>query len=184
MKKNQAKEIVDKVIADLRRMDATLSGDDTPLISVWDEIKEQVQNEESYYWDTYVETMRSLLSYFINEAREAGTFVYPPFCDEEDDEEEIEDAYLEMLLARAEHEPIECRPFDFTYFCYPLVDFTVYGKVLKRTGIDTCHAKVFSKAAPHGETGTVQVSRIECLLTEAEFDMAMQLDWPETWNGD
>jgi len=182
--KKKAKAIIDRVVSDLRRMEATLSGDETPLASVWDEIKEQVQNEESFYWDTYVEIMKEFLASAIMDAKEAGTFVLPPYCDEDDVDEDIEDAYLQILLSRAEQEPIDCRPFDFKYFCYPLLDFTANGMVLKRTGLDTCHAKVYSKAVRYGETGTVNVSRIECVLSEDDFHLAEQQGWPETWDCD
>jgi hypothetical protein len=39
-------QILDQVVSNLQSMNATLSGDDSPLASVWDEIKEQVQNEQ------------------------------------------------------------------------------------------------------------------------------------------
>ncbi len=182
--KAKENKIIDQVVSDLRRMEATLSGDDSALMSVWDEIKEQVQNEESFYWDTYVETMRDFISCAIMDAKEAGNFVLPPYCEEDDPDDEIEEAYLQLLLSRAESEPIECRPFDYQYFCYRLLDFTAYGMVLKRTGLSTCLAKVFSVAAPSGETGTVEVSRIDCLLTEDEFKAAEKQRWPETWDCD
>ena len=40
----------------MQRQPATLSGDDTVLKSVWDEVCVQVQHEHSFYWDVY-ETM-------------------------------------------------------------------------------------------------------------------------------
>jgi hypothetical protein len=175
-----ADEIVDRVVSVLRGMDATLSGDDSPLASVWDEIKEQVQNEQSIYWDVYWEIMKDLVAGTIEEAKESGEVEPPPYCDS-DDQQEIEDAFLEILLSRAEEEPVECVPFDFQYFCYPILDFTVYGIVLKRTGLGTCQAKVFSVAAPSGEIGTVQVSKIDCLLSEDDFLSAQKKGWPEKW---
>ena len=50
--------VSDKTIRALQGMtDANmlLSGDDSGLINVWEEICVQLQNEESFYWDTYVE---------------------------------------------------------------------------------------------------------------------------------
>ena len=41
----------------LRTLGATLSGDDTVLGNVWDEICVQVQYEESIFWDAYKETV-------------------------------------------------------------------------------------------------------------------------------
>jgi len=42
-------------------MDAGLSGDDSGLKNVWDEIVVQVQGEQSYDWDTYLLTMTCLI---------------------------------------------------------------------------------------------------------------------------
>ena len=63
-----AKQLSDKLIkesiAALEQMDANemLSGDDSVLKNVWEEICVQVQGEESVFWDAYVETIESLLS--------------------------------------------------------------------------------------------------------------------------
>ena len=63
-----AKQLSDKLIkesiAALEQMDANemLSGDDSGLKNVWEEICVQVQGEESVFWDAYVETIESLLS--------------------------------------------------------------------------------------------------------------------------
>jgi hypothetical protein len=161
-------------------MDATLSGDDSPLSSVWDEIKEQVQNEQSFYWDAYLQTMKDLIARTIYEAKDSGEVELPPYCDI-NDREELDEAILEILLSRAEEEPVDCKPFDFKYFCYPILDFTGYAIALKRTGLGTCQAKVFSVAAPSGEIGTVQVSRIDCLLSEDDFASARTSGWPSKW---
>lgn len=175
-----ADEILDRVVSALRNMDATLSGDDSPLSNVWDEIKEQVQNEQSFYWDAYLQTMKDLIAGTIYEAKDSGEVELPPYCDI-DDQEEIAEAFLEMLLSRAEEEPVDCEPFDFKYFCYPILDLTGYAIIINRTGLGACQAKVFSVAAPSGEIGTVQVSRIDCLLSEDDFARAQKLGWPEKW---
>ena len=63
-----SKQLIDKLIkesiAALEQMDANemLSGDDSGLKNVWEEICVQVQGEESVFWDAYVETIESLLS--------------------------------------------------------------------------------------------------------------------------
>ncbi len=173
-----AKEILDKVVSSLKDMDATLSGEETPFANVWEEIKDQVQNEESIFWDAYVATMEPLIECAISDAKEVGEVETPPYFDDESDET-LEEAYMEMLLERAGEEPVECAPFDFKYFCYPIADFTAYGKVLKRTGYDTFEAEVFSVAAPRGEFGTVHVSRIDSFLSKAEFAAARKKGWPE-----
>jgi len=41
--------------------DGMQSGDDTPLKNIWDEVCVQVQGEESAMWDTYSETIQSLI---------------------------------------------------------------------------------------------------------------------------
>ncbi len=63
-----AKQLRDKVIknsiATLEQIDSNelLSGDDSGLKNVWEEICVQVQDEPSVFWDTYVETLESLLA--------------------------------------------------------------------------------------------------------------------------
>ena len=39
-----------------------MSGDDSPLDSVWDEICVQVQSEESAFWDAHLHTIRSVIN--------------------------------------------------------------------------------------------------------------------------
>lgn len=47
------------VASDLKRMrEPLLSGDDTCLTSVWEEICVQVQGEESHFWGAYAQIMR------------------------------------------------------------------------------------------------------------------------------
>ncbi|MGH9834164.1 MAG: hypothetical protein ACREBD_12160 [Blastocatellia bacterium] len=49
------------MIATLQKMnDALLSGDGSGLENIWDEICAQVQYEQSFYWDAYDQTVRSL----------------------------------------------------------------------------------------------------------------------------
>jgi len=178
-KPTPAKVILDKVVAFLQGMEATLSGDDTPLATVWDEIKEQVQNEKSYCWDAYEQTMRSLIDGYIEEAHKSCGVELPPHFDE--DEDDLNEEYYWMLIARAGEETIEYEPFDFEYYCKPVQDFTVYGKVLKRTGMDTFEANAFSIAAPNGEFGQVYASEAECTLSKEEFEFARQHGWPVEW---
>lgn len=60
-----SEKVVGEAIADLERMKGQggemLSGD-SGLKSVWEEICVQVQGEQSFFWNFYVETMESLLS--------------------------------------------------------------------------------------------------------------------------
>lgn len=59
--------LVKDAIAALEHMDSNemLSGDDSGLKNVWEEICVQVQDEESFFWDAYVETMSDLLAGFV-----------------------------------------------------------------------------------------------------------------------
>jgi hypothetical protein len=50
--------VAKKVIRNLQRMTDCLSGDDSPLKNVWDEICVQVQYEESFMWEVYLEQIR------------------------------------------------------------------------------------------------------------------------------
>lgn len=54
-----ARRIAQEIVTDLRAVQAPLlSGDGTPLTSVWQEICVQVQGEESIFWDAYLQSMR------------------------------------------------------------------------------------------------------------------------------
>jgi hypothetical protein len=56
-------EMVDQTIKELESLggDSLLSGDDSGLQSVWEEICVQVQDEESFHWDAYVEVIENIL---------------------------------------------------------------------------------------------------------------------------
>jgi hypothetical protein len=50
-------------IADLQRMtDSLLSGEDSGLENTWDEICVQIQSEQSVFWQTYDDIVRSLVA--------------------------------------------------------------------------------------------------------------------------
>jgi len=176
---NMIDEVLDKVVSALENMEDTLSGDDSALENVWDEIKDQVQHGMSPYWGMYLRTMQDLIGAIVAELNLTDEIELLPGLDEEPSEG-IEAFLLQQLLLRAE-EPLECEPFHFTYFCYPLLDFTAYGKVLSRTGTGVCEAQVFSAAAPAGEIGEVNVGIIDSLLSEEEFLLAEKQSWPEKW---
>jgi hypothetical protein len=57
-----ARRITRKAIADLEQLKDTLSGDDSGLQTAWDEICVQVQGQESFYWDIYDESVRSIVA--------------------------------------------------------------------------------------------------------------------------
>jgi hypothetical protein len=48
--------IAERVVEALKRQPATLSSDDSGLLTVWEELCVHVQDEESFFWDAYVET--------------------------------------------------------------------------------------------------------------------------------
>lgn len=62
-------EIVDKTISELEGFGDgyLLSGDDSGLQSVWEEICVQVQGEQSLDWDAYVDTFENLLRGFVDD---------------------------------------------------------------------------------------------------------------------
>jgi hypothetical protein len=64
-----ARKITKKTIFALQRMNYTLSGDDSGLTTVWDEICVQVQEEESYHWSIYDLTVRSLVDYDVSQLK-------------------------------------------------------------------------------------------------------------------
>ncbi len=57
----ECERISRKVILALQKMtDCLMAGSDSGLKNVWDEICVQVQEEYSYHWDSYVETVEGL----------------------------------------------------------------------------------------------------------------------------
>ncbi|MEI7636694.1 MAG: hypothetical protein WCJ37_05270 [Syntrophus sp. (in: bacteria)] len=61
--------IVDKVVNELESLggDSLLSGDDSGFQSVWEEICVQVQDEESFSWNTYLEVIEDILRCQVGE---------------------------------------------------------------------------------------------------------------------
>ncbi len=56
-----AKRVAERARTKLRKITDTLSGDDSGLKNVWEEICVQVQGEESCYWQTYQEVMYDIV---------------------------------------------------------------------------------------------------------------------------
>ena len=56
-----------RAITALQKMKHTLSGDGSELKTTWDEICVQIQYAESFSWDAYDLTVRSLVSGFVDE---------------------------------------------------------------------------------------------------------------------
>lgn len=62
-------QLIRKAIGDLEEMpyDSPLSGEDSGLETIWDEICVQVQQEQSFFWDTYLEVMETLLGGLVED---------------------------------------------------------------------------------------------------------------------
>jgi hypothetical protein len=56
-----ARRITRRVISALQKMKDTLSGDDSELKTTWDEICVQIQDQKSFHWDAYDETVRRIV---------------------------------------------------------------------------------------------------------------------------
>jgi len=64
----ECKRILRKVVRRLQRMTSEMqSGDDSCLKNVWDEVCVQVQGQESTVWDAYLDTIRQLISAYLDE---------------------------------------------------------------------------------------------------------------------
>lgn len=55
-------KIARKVVRTLQRMTDVLSGEDSPIENVWDEICVQVQGEYSFYWEVYVDVVDQIVA--------------------------------------------------------------------------------------------------------------------------
>lgn len=170
-------DAVKTIVAGIASMDAGLSGDDSPLANLWEEIKDQLQHERSLYWPMYVETMRQFVAGFVI-SLDDGVQTELKAALNCRSVESLERRLLQRLLASGKKDRIRYAPFDFECFCYPLLDFTVYGEVVERTGVNQCYAQVFSLAAPSGEYGTIQASQIDSILTRQQFEAARAAGWP------
>ena len=61
--KHTAARVTRRVITSLQRLtDCKLSGDDSRLENIWDEICVQVQGDTSYAWDAYLDTVTAFLT--------------------------------------------------------------------------------------------------------------------------
>ncbi len=56
-----ATTVAEQAISALTKCTDTLSGDDSGLENAWEEICVQVQGEESFFWDTYRQTMHEMV---------------------------------------------------------------------------------------------------------------------------
>ena len=176
----KSRDILDAVVQSLRKIDVRLSGEDSPLKDPWEEIKEQLQNELSHYWPAYLETIHGSISAEVSalSASQSAELATSLKCSEGP---VLERKLLQRLISRGQKERVKYDPFDFVYFCYPLLDFTVYGRVIERTGVHTLRVKAFSVAAPFGEEGVINTNTIDELLSAEQFEQARVAGWPEAW---
>lgn len=176
------KAILDEVINGIRAIPVKLSGNDSPLADPWEEIKEQMQHEMSFFWQAYLETMNGIIEGTIYSlSKEDRTTVAAELKVPPDDSQRLHQAIMKRLIARAKREKIRYEPFDFTHFRYSMGDMAVYAKVIKRTGFFTCEILAYSGAAPFGEQGEVNTDIIEDTMSSEEFDQAEQQKWPDKW---
>ena len=92
-------KILDATVMALIEMpyDVRLSGEDSVLETIWEEICAQVQSEYSFYWDTYVEIMRTyLVGYLDQQSAEDKAELMA-----EDTEDEVIEDLMSGLLSRA-----------------------------------------------------------------------------------
>lgn len=64
-------DICSKVIGALQKMDyCTLSGEESGLQNIWEEVCVQVQFEQSFYWKIYLDEIKNLISSEIDKLEE------------------------------------------------------------------------------------------------------------------
>ncbi len=64
------KTILEDTVRTIRAIPARLSGDDSPLTDPWEEIKEQVQHERCFFWQTYLDTMKGIIEGMVDSLSE------------------------------------------------------------------------------------------------------------------
>lgn len=162
-----------------------LSGEDSPLADPWEEIKEQVQGEPGPCWPAYFETIEGTIDSTVAklsdpELRSLSADLKVPA----QDRPKLRRAFLARLLARAKHEKISYRPFDFDYCWYLFAGMAIYTQIVTRTGMHTCGVLAYSVAALSGERGEIDLAAIDRstdihVMTAGEFEKAKSLNWPE-----
>lgn len=176
------KTILEDIIRTIRAIPTKLSGDDSPLADAWEEIKEQVQHEKSFFWQAYLDTMKQIINGKVDSLSGqdrsviAAVLNLPP-----EDMDSLVQAILKRILLKAKKEKIRYKPFDFNYFRYSIEGMAIYAKVLQRTGLFTCEIIAYSCAAPFGERGEVNTDIIEDTMSSDEFERAREQNWPEKW---
>jgi hypothetical protein len=112
------KKIVQRVIINLKKLkgnDLLLSGNDSVLMNVWEEICVQTQNEESFHWNLYEDLIKNEISLEFNKLpTEIRTLLnYQGSIEQEEDvetEKELYDDFGIQLLCLA----VETASLDYT----------------------------------------------------------------------
>lgn len=174
------KAIVNDAIRNIRAIPEKLSGNDSPLGDPWEEIKDQVQHEMSFFWPAYLETMKCVIEGIVSSlSKDDRMLIAEELGAAPEDSERLVQKILKRLLAKAKKEKILYAPFDFTHFRYAIGGMTVYAEVVARKGLSTCEIVAYSGAAPYGERGEVNTSIIEATMSSEEFEDARQRNWTD-----
>jgi hypothetical protein len=168
-------QAVEAIVSELRSLRSDHSGDDSAVQNVWEELKDQLQGEPSPFVQVYLATAREYVRAFVATLHESD-YAALQVALKAPSREAITAKLFRRLQTRARKESVAYAPFDFEFFSYPLLDFRVYGQVVRRIGIHECHSRVFSPAAPSGEYGNVKSWLIEEVLSREEFDRARLLE--------
>jgi len=73
--------VAEEAIDALKDIKETLSGEDTGLLNIWEEICVQVQYEHSFFWDEYDEIARSIVTDIVSKLKpQTQKAVKPPMA--------------------------------------------------------------------------------------------------------
>ena len=64
-----ARRVAERTVRHLNKLPGGLSGDDSGLRTAWEEFCVQVQAEESFFWEAYVETVKQTISGALRNVR-------------------------------------------------------------------------------------------------------------------
>ena len=95
-------DLVKKAIRTLKQNTQMMSGDDSGLENIWEEICVQTQDEESFYWDIYIANTESIIEGFLSQlSRPEQTALWLNTSDGFgwwDGNDKVDDAYEEVPI--------------------------------------------------------------------------------------